>query len=618
MKKARVAKVALGGFVAAALVAGLVGPAQAAKRSTVVAVESNSLTGLNPSVRGQNLLTNSNVAYLTGMGFWYYNDKSEIVPNPTLGSFKVTKDTEKDFRSEWRLNKGLLWSDGTPITAHDLLLTHAICSNKFSIDRGLGDPAAGATKFNALCYSGLYDRANAGAPIIAKDGLAVTHRFTYQIPDWELYGPGIFPVHALVNLAEGKTKLGTVAENNKAKDKFLKAFQGKNSELLTKMAEIWSTAYNIKTVDGSTNPNLLVKNGPYLIDSIVPDQSVTMKLNPRYNSGPKTSGIKTIIIRTLAETAAPQALANKEIDIYAGQPTADGVAQLKTFAGVKVLGSSQAIYEHIDLRTGGGTGIDDEYRGPFAVSNNKLRNDRARDLRTAFLLAYPRDEIVDKLVKPINASAQRLDSLFYFPSEPAYQQVVKASGMSKFTAGTQAERTAQALALVKKHFPSASATTPGFTVKLHWGTPANQRRANSAALIIAELAKAGIKVEAPGDAAWSTKLGSVANDAQFFAWVKSSTSLVSTVAIYRTGGGNNYAGWSNPTLDAAVSGFEKKATDAQKAKFASDAQKVLVDEAYSLSIFQHPGVTAHNAALKNIKPAPLSPNHYWNFWEWKY
>ncbi len=78
MKKARVAKVALGGFVAAALVAGLVGPAQAAKRSTVVAVESNSLTGLNPSVRGQNLLTNSNVAYLTGMGFWYYNDKSEI------------------------------------------------------------------------------------------------------------------------------------------------------------------------------------------------------------------------------------------------------------------------------------------------------------------------------------------------------------------------------------------------------------------------------------------------------------------------------------------------------------------------------------------------------------
>ena len=136
MKKARVAKVALGGFVAAALVAGLVGPAQAAKRSTVVAVESNSLTGLNPSVRGQNLLTNSNVAYLTGMGFWYYNDKSEIVPNPVLGSFKVTKDTAKDFRSEWRLNKGLVWSDGTPITAHDLLLTHAICSNKFSIDRG--------------------------------------------------------------------------------------------------------------------------------------------------------------------------------------------------------------------------------------------------------------------------------------------------------------------------------------------------------------------------------------------------------------------------------------------------------------------------------------------------
>ena len=618
MKKAPVVKATLGGIAAAALAFSLLAPASAATRSTVIAVESNSLTGLNSSVRGQNLLTNSNVSYLTGMGFWYYNDKSEIVPNPVLGSFKVTKDTAKNFRSEWRLNKGLLWSDGTPITAHDLLLTHVICSNKFSIDRGLGDPGAGATKFNALCYSGLYDRANAGAPVIARDALAVTHRFTYQIPDWELYGPGIFPVHALVNLAQGKTKLGTVAENNKAKDTFLKAFQGKNDELLAKMGEIWSTAYNVKEVNKSTNPNLLVKNGAYLIDSIVPDQSVTMKLNPRYNSGPKTSGIKTIIIRTLAETAAPQALANKEIDVYAGQPTADGVAQLKTFAGVKVVGSAQGVYEHIDLRTGGGTGIEDEYRGVFAVSNNKARNDRARDLRTAFLLAYPRDEIVDKLVKPINAKAQRLDSLFFFPNEPSYKTVTKNSGVSKYTKGTQAERTAEALALVKKHFPEATATNPVVEVKLHWGAPANLRRANSAALAIAALGKAGFKVTSPGDAAWSTKLGSVEFDAQYFAWVKTSTSLVSTTGIYRTGGGNNYSGWSNAVLDEAVSAFERKATDAQKAAAASKAEKILVDEAYSLGIFQHPGVTAFNSKMKNVKPAPLAPNHYWNFWEWKF
>lgn len=618
MKKARVAKVALGGIAAAALAFGLLAPVQAATRSTVVVVESNSFTGLNSSVRGQNLLTNSNVGYLTGMGFWWYNDQSEIVPNKVFGKFEVTKDTATDFRSTWTLNKGLVWSDGTPITAHDMLLTHVICSNKYSIDRGLGDPGAGATKFNALCYSGLYNNANAGAPIVSKDQLAVTMRFTYQIPDWELFGPGVFPVHTLVNLAEGKTKLGSVADNIKAKQTFLKAFTGKDDALLAKMGEIWSTSYNTKSVTAETNPNLLVGNGAYMVDNIVPDQTVTLKLNPKYNSGPKTSGIKTIIIRTLAETAAPQALANKEIDIYAGQPTADGVAQLKTFAGVTVLGNSAAIYEHIDLRTGGGTGIDDEYKGPFAVSSNKLRNDRARDLRTAFLMAYPRDEIVDKLVKPINASAVRLDSLFFFSKEPGYAKHVKDAGVTKFTDGTQAEREAKALALVKKYYPDASATNPVVEIKLHWGTPANLRRANSAQLIIAALGRAGFKVAAPGDAAWSTKLGSVANDAQFFAWVKSSTSLVSTTGIYRTGGGNNYAGWSNAVLDEAVSGFEKNATAAQKLALGTKAMKVIVDEAYSLPIFQHPGVVAHNSALKNVKPAPLSPGHYWNFWEWKY
>jgi peptide/nickel transport system substrate-binding protein len=48
------------------------------------------------------------------------------------------------------------------------------------------------------------------------------------------------------------------------------------------------------------------------------------------------------------------------------------------------------------------------------------------------------------------------------------------------------------------------------------------------------------------------------------------------------------------------------------------AEKLLADDAVSLPIFQHPAVTAYNSALKNVKPAPLTPNIVWNYWEWKY
>ncbi|MFZ9720614.1 MAG: hypothetical protein ACO3NT_05240, partial [Candidatus Nanopelagicaceae bacterium] len=73
MKVKRVAKVALVAAAAAGLVAGSLVPASAAKRSTVVLVTSNQLTGLNPSAVNMNLTFNSEVAYMQGFGFNYYD-----------------------------------------------------------------------------------------------------------------------------------------------------------------------------------------------------------------------------------------------------------------------------------------------------------------------------------------------------------------------------------------------------------------------------------------------------------------------------------------------------------------------------------------------------------------
>jgi peptide/nickel transport system substrate-binding protein len=152
-----------------------------------------------------------------------------------------------------------------------------------------------------------------------------------------------------------------------------------------------------------------------------------------------------------------------------------------------------------------------------------------------------------------------------------------------------------------------------------WGGPTNTRRANSAQLVIAALGRAGFEVTAPGSATWPSQRTLNEYDAMFFAWVKSSLTQKGNSSTYCTLCGNNTLGYSNAKVDAA----EKKLGAgllSEKEKLAQYLiiEKELVNDAVSLPIFQHPGVTGVNAKLQNIKPNPLSPQLVWNYWEWKY
>lgn len=610
-------KVATVSSVAGLLVAGVfaVAPAHAA-RTTVVIHETNAFTSLNNGTPDTNLVTNSDVAYMTGMGFNYYDDKKSLVKNTVFGSYKIVKNTPTDFRTQWTINPGRVWSDGTPIDARDMLLGHVLSSGEYSKSAGLGDPAdeKNAPVFNALGYGGVYDSHIVGIPTISADKQSLTLQFDAPIPNWDLFGLGASPAYTLLHIANGKKALQSVADNNAAKDAIVKAIQTKDAATLKKIAEVWNTAYNIQTIDSNTNPLLLVSNGAFLVKSAVKDQSVTLGLNPKYNSGPKLSGgIDTVVFRFISDgTAASQALANGELDVYQGQATADAVTQLKAMKGVTVVGGTNACYEHIDLRTNAAQGKAEVYKGPFADSNPN-----GKKLRQAFMLAFPRDEILAKIVKPVNSNAVGLDSTFVMPQESNYGTISKSNGYSLYSTGSQDARTAKALRLVKSVYPKASATNPGFTVRMMQPSP-NARRAAEAALIVPALAKAGIKVDAVPTTGWSGKRANTEWDAMFYAWCPSAVLQTGTNANFASDGGNNAMGWNNPTLDATLKKLEKVQPQASVDRIIIQAERIISDQAWTLGIFQHPAVTAYNSTLKNVKPAPLTPNLVWNFWEWTY
>ena len=613
MKFTRGAKFALATTASAALAFSLLTPAQAATRSTVILHETNPITGLNCNLSATNSTTCAAVSYLQSAGFNYYNNKKELIRNTVFGSYKVVKNSATDFRTQWTVNPGRVWSDGTPITGEDLLLTHVLSSNAYSIAAGLGDPEGkDAPAFNGLGYSGVYDANIVGEPTLSADKMTVTLRFKKRIANWDLYGVGPSPVHTLVLMAEGKEKLGTVAENEAARDRFVDAFRDKDTALLKKMGKVWTDDYTITTVNDKTNPLLLVGNGGFQLESAVAKTSVTLKKNPKYNSGPAMSGsVDTVVFKFIGDgTAAAQALANGELDVYSGQATADGVAKLKAIKNVNVVGKDEVAYEHWDLHYD--TAPDEApYTGLFSVKDGA----RSKALRKAFLLALPRQEMMEKLIAPINGETEPIRSTWLAPGSAAYDKLVAANGSAFYSRGTQASRNKSALALVRKFYPNALKNPLKVRVLVPGNNP---RRASEFALAKANLAKVGFDLVGEVRTDWPSKLGNSDYDAYFFAWVASAVTQRQSAEVFDTNGGNNILGYSNKAVDAIIATLDAPMSETALVNKYIQIERLINADAVTIGVFIHPGVVAVNKDLKNVKPGPLSPTMVWNYWEWTY
>jgi ABC-type transport system substrate-binding protein len=184
---------------------------------------------------------------------------------------------------------------------------------------------------------------------------------------------------------------------------------------------------------------------------------------------------------------------------------------------------------------------------------------------------------------------------------------------------SQDVRTKRALAIVKKYYPKASATNPGFTVSYLFGNPDNTRRVAQSALIKAAVAKAGINLNVQPQTGWGGKIGTAPFDVAGFAWSKSSDAQFSTNPLFDSNGGNNYSCWNNATVDKLLLPLaERTWSNAVLSQLYTNVEREINKQAWTLPIFRHPLVLGYNAKLQNVSAAPFSPNIIWNYWEWTY
>jgi peptide/nickel transport system substrate-binding protein len=616
-----VAAVASTALVASALTVGVIAPASAATRSTVVLLSQGDITSLNSGTSDNNTAYNSQVGSLTGMGFTYYNSDAKLVMNTKFGTMKIVKKDPKDFQIQYDVTKGQTWSDGTKIDAVDLLVTHIIASSKYSKAAGLGDPSNADTKpaFDSGSYGGAYDDNVVGEPKLSNGNMTLTVKFAKPLPDWELLAPGPSPVHAMSLIADGKKGLQSAAVNAAAKAKFLKDFTAKNTANLKKIGALYTKGYDVTKVDKDTNPLLLISNGGFIVSKFTFGDSMTFVRNPKYNSGPAMATknpINTVVIKIIQEnTAMIQALRNGDIDVYYNTlPTGNDKIALAAMPNVTTttrVGGNSSIFH---LRTDTGFGNTDAYTGPFAGNSQ-----RAKDLRKAMLLVTPRAQMITNLIAPVKPDATPLNSQFVFQGTPEYNTITKASGVNVFSNGTQAERTAAALALVKKYYPTASDTVAPLKVKFVHAT--TTLRSALAALVKAEAKNAGIEVETVsiGDLFGTKSNQSAQYDIIMHGFSLNSISQSNGCSIYKSDGGNNVWGWNDSTVDALCTSLESDIlTPAEVTAKRAAIEKIVVANAWGLALYANPTITAFNKTLKNIKTAPVGNNITWNYFEWSY
>jgi peptide/nickel transport system substrate-binding protein len=557
--------------------------------TSVSVAENAGLTTLNPNTATGYATYNSNVAYMFTSGWNYYDATPKLVKNTKFGTYEKTGDNPLTIK--YTINPNVKWSNGVPVNAADMLLAWATSQSKYNAKGKVNFQSIGAGTGLALASK---------VPAISNNNHTITVVYDKPYVDWEITSPTpTISADTLWGVSGAGKETGA-----KAQAAMIKAIQNNDTAALSKVASTWATKYNINSMP--TDKRLLVADGPYTVTNYVKDQYVTLSARKDYIAGPKPH-IQKITVRFIPDqTAQVQALSNGELKVLYGQATADTVKALKQVKGVTSTTSPEASYEHIDLSFNNG--------GPFSAKGNGGDAKKALLVRQAFLKVVPRQEMLDRLIKPLSPTAKLDESQLFLPGQPGYDDAAKASNYARY----DKVDVAGAKALLKQ----AGISTP-VTVKFAYATD-NPRRVGEFQLLQASAKQAGFKVTDVGkpgaqffDPSTGVGTGKYNYDACVFAYVNSAISATQSQANTTSGNAYNYNGYSNKNVDSLWKQIESSTSFNAAIPGLQKVDKFIINDASSISLYQLPDVSAWATNLENVKDAPLTPNIYWNFFDWQ-
>ncbi|QWC85268.1 ABC transporter family substrate-binding protein [Nocardioidaceae bacterium] len=541
----------------------------------------------NEATSDGNASANAVIKTMVVRGFNYYNEDLELVKDESFGTYEQV--SEDPLTVKWTINDDVNWSDGTPVDAADMMLWWAAGSGNVN------------TKDSVEGDNGVYfDTSSAGLPFITEipeigdDGKSITVTYDEPFADWELdFGLGSMtvPAHATVQQALD------IADPQEAKDTLISAIQEGNNNQLAQIANFWNDGYDFKQLPD--DESLYLSNGPYVLTDMQENQFATLEKNPEYTGELEGNLDQITVIWNEDPNSQLQQLQNGEIDAMQPQVTSDLIQAAEGSGNIEVTTAEEAAYEHFDLVYDNG--------GPFDPAAYGGDEETAQLVREAFMAAFPRQEIVEKLIQPVDPEAVVRDSFTKIPGAPGYDEVAANNGTDAY-AQADPERAQQLL-------EQAGVDTP-IDVRMMYAAD-NERRSQLFQIVQPRMAEVGFNLIDRKNIDWGSKLGDGTYDSVFFAWASTSTAVTESSETYRTGGLNNLNGYSNETVDEAYQQLAVSQDEAEQDELLTTIESELVDDAYGLTLFQFPSATFVNTdRIDGIETIAISPTMFYGFWDW--
>ena len=509
---------------------------------------------------------NSAVADRMFSSFWYFGTDGSIIPNEDFGTYEKTSDDPLTVK--YTISDDAKWSDGTPVTAGDFIV-HWAANNDTVKAEGSETPLFDSISFEQGKYI-------PEAPEGEADGKEFTVTYPEPYADWEILISTALPAHIVAK------------EAGMSFEELVTAAKEKDVEALTPAAEFWNDGWDFspgELPDASLVPSM----GPYKFKDggWQAGQSITLEANPEYWGTPAAT--KELVLRFADPKTHVQALQNGDLDVIEPQATVDTLQQLEGLGDdVNVQTGDQLTWEHVDYNRGEGS--------VFADSP---------ELREAFALCLPRQQIVDNLIKPIYADAQVMNLREVFPFQDKYQEVVDAA----YPEEMDQPNIEKAKELVEKSGVSKPTVRLGYQA-------GNQRRTETVALIKSSCDQAGFDVQDANSPVFFKEVMPAGDyDAALYAWAGSGQKA-SGANIYQSDGAQNQQSYNNPEVDAAWDKLATSLDENEQLEQVKTIEKLLWEDFQAIPLYAHPGLVGHKADVANVRDTAAQSGALWNVEQW--
>ena len=515
-----------------------------------------------------NTYTTYNSAVVDRMfsSFWYFGTDGSIIPNEDFGTYEKTSDDPLTVK--YTISDDAKWSDGTPVTAGDFIV-HWAANNDTIKAEGAETPLFDSISFEQGKYI-------PEAPEGEADGKEFTVTYPEPYADWEILISTALPAHIVAK------------EAGMSFEELVTAAKEKDVEALTPAAEFWNDGWDFspgELPDASLVPSM----GPYKFKDggWQAGQSITLEANPEYWGTPPAT--KELVLRFADPKTHVQALQNGDLDVIEPQATVDTLQQLEGLGDdVNVQTGDQLTWEHVDYNRGEGS--------VFADSP---------ELREAFALCLPRQQIVDNLIKPIYADAQVMNLREVFPFQDKYQEVVDAA----YPKEMDQPNIEKAKELVEKSGVSKPTVRLGYQA-------GNQRRTETVALIKSSCDQAGFDVQDANSPVFFKEVMPAGDyDAALYAWAGSGQKA-SGANIYQSDGAQNQQSYNNPEVDAAWDKLATSLDENEQLEQVKTIEKLLWEDFQAIPLYAHPGLVGHKADVANVRDTAAQSGALWNVEQW--